>query len=816
MSYWSFVKAAAVTNLDTNPSFESATTGWTAGTGALAQSATYQAMGVYSLRYTPGAGVSDGCYRSYTLSTSTQYTWSISFYGVNAVTYQIRIRNETAGADVTTLAITGTGAWKRHTLTFTSTGSGTSYRFFVEKVGSASTGAYYIDAVQLEQSAYATTYCDGDQEGCVWNGVAHASTSTRSAQSAAGGRVVDFTDSTLAGFTVQQHTGVGMPPVEIIDTLPALGDGADYQRTLYRPREFSLAGYIQGQGGVDNTANRVDYHARRLRLEQEFNARRLATEQAVKIRYILDGKSVEIDSFYAGGLEKGELESPVKENATLRFKAENPFWQKVMGTANGDDGGQQGGVVLGVQQSFANVQLIMRRDSTGAWSSLGPPNAAGTYQDIRAIVEDDTYIYIGGNFQNWDNIANADYVARYNKSTGVWSALGGGLSSIVYALALAPGGDLYIGGAFQNAGGIAAADYLTRWDGSNFNAVGTPLTGAAVITNVQALAFNNSGNLFIGGDFTNWANIAAADNIVMWNGSSYSALSSGCDAAVLALVLMKNGNIAIGGYFTSPGNSVVQWNGSAFVTMGSGISGGAGTVEDLAILSDNRLVIAGSFTSPYKNICIWNGSQYSSLSSTAPNNVVSCVSVGLGDVIYAGGIFTSIGDLTLVDRLAIYSNGVWYPIAIDAPGTPVVYALLANKNDDSLIIGYSAVSGTVIVDTQTTVTNSGSTDAYPIFTLTGPGLLYQLVNETTGKRIYFNNFTLLADEVVTLTISPQGATFESSFRGNVADAILEGSDETEFVLKPGSNTLSLFISDATAAAKALWDINHLSFDGVAA
>jgi hypothetical protein len=39
---------------------------------------------------------------------------------------------------------------------------------------------YYVDALQVEEKGYATTYCDGSLGvGYSWSGTAHASTSTR-------------------------------------------------------------------------------------------------------------------------------------------------------------------------------------------------------------------------------------------------------------------------------------------------------------------------------------------------------------------------------------------------------------------------------------------------------------------------------------------------------------------------------------------------------------------------------------------------------------------------------------------------------------
>lgn len=110
-------------------------------------------------------------------------------------------------------------------------------------------------------------------------------------------------------------------------------------------------------------------------------------------------------------------------------------------------------------------------------------------------------------------------------------------------------------------------------------------------------------------------------------------------------------------------------------------------------------------------------------------------------------------------------------------------------------------------------TNSGTAKTYPIFKATGPGRIYALENFTTGEAIYFD-LELESGETVTLDLRPGKKTFTSTFRGNVIDKILEGSDTETFHLVPGENDISILIDDATATASMVWDERHWSFDGV--
>ncbi len=112
-------------------------------------------------------------------------------------------------------------------------------------------------------------------------------------------------------------------------------------------------------------------------------------------------------------------------------------------------------------------------------------------------------------------------------------------------------------------------------------------------------------------------------------------------------------------------------------------------------------------------------------------------------------------------------------------------------------------------------TNSGTADTYPVLTVDGPGRVYHLKNITLGLNIFFN-LELQDGERVVLDLRPGVKTFWSTFRGNVINKILAGSDVEEFRLKPGENDISIFIDDATAVASLTWGERHWSFDGVVA
>ncbi len=191
---------------------------------------------------------------------------------------------------------------------------------------------------------------------------------------------------------------------------------------------------------------------------------------------------------------------------------------------------------------------IARWDGS-SWTALG----LGMNSNVYALAVSGSEVYAGGTFTTAGGSA-ANYIAKWNGNS--WSALGSGMNGQVRALAVS-GGDLYAGGYFRAAGGIAAY-YIAKWDGSSWSALGSGMG-----YDVLALAVSGS-DLYAGGEFST-AGGSTAYNIAKWNGSSWSALGSGLDSSVDALVV-SGSDVYAGGYFTAAGasaaNYIAKWNGS--------------------------------------------------------------------------------------------------------------------------------------------------------------------------------------------------------------------------------------------------------------
>jgi len=175
------------TNYVSNPSFESATTGWsTLNSATLARSDDEARFGDYSGKVvTNGAGNYEGIqYQSIAVTASQTHIMSLWLKGPVGETVQLALRGYTAGdvhVSSSYSAKTMTGQWEHYSLSHDFGATEVKARIVTWSGAQTIAYTFYVDGVMLEKNqACATSYVDGDQgEGYSWSGTAHASTSSR-------------------------------------------------------------------------------------------------------------------------------------------------------------------------------------------------------------------------------------------------------------------------------------------------------------------------------------------------------------------------------------------------------------------------------------------------------------------------------------------------------------------------------------------------------------------------------------------------------------------------------------------------------------
>jgi len=679
---------------------------------------------------------------------------------------------------------------------------------------------FYVDGLQAEQKAYATDYCDGDQDGCQWQAGAHQSRATRLKYFPAAGRAVNLQDY---GFFIDAAEGMGLPAIQITTIQAAQGDGSVVKTTRLTDRTLVLQGqYLAGQ----NETVTEREHARRTlhQIRSNFlglmSPGRYPSRQPIYMRYTGSGKTLQ-GGFYANPSDQTGRNTPVSSPNGLRLYAADPYVEQVsriftsdeigagVGTgasgssgaagANGGGGGENA-AELSPQESVADVNRIIQRLGSGEWDNMAD-GLNGTV--ICSVTGPDGAVYVGGVFTTAGG-SPANYIAKWDGSA--WSALGSGMNDIVWALAIGPDGALYATGEFTSAGGVGAG-FIAKWDGISWSALGSGLGRSG-----YALAVAPDGTIYAGGTF--FPPLGSYYHIAKWDGSAWSALGSGMSNYVTSLAVAPDGTLYAGGWFTTAGGSsanyIAKWDGSAWSALGSGMNY---HVLALAIGPDGALYAGGRFTtaggSPANYIAKWNGSAWSALGS-GMNDEVWALAVAPDGTLYGGGKFTSAGGISFADRGAKWNGSSWLALPINLPGTSTVRTFIFG---DTMIIGFDT-SGTAVASQISAIENLGNAEAYPIIRYSGAGRLYELSNEDIGEIIYFD-YTLLDGEEVVVDLRPGLKTVISSFNGNllIRGAVLPGSDLATLRLLPGENNISNLIDDAGAIGTIEWKNLFVSFDG---
>lgn len=355
-----------------------------------------------------------------------------------------------------------------------------------------------------------------------------------------------------------------------------------------------------------------------------------------------------------------------------------------------------------------SVPPVAAATLSGSWSALGSGAPGGDL--LNASVNDfamfQSDLYVAGAFEALGGDPNGNHIARWNGTS--WSTVGtsndGGsvFEAPLTALAVM-GGYLYAAGSFKDAAGIPEADYLAKWDGSSWSAVGSNPSGddgaipTTVWNQVQTLEVDGT-DLYVGGGFDNVYGLAAADNIVRWDGSEWSAIGSddsgdgAISNGVNAIVVTPDGIFAAGAFRDANDNPladhVVFWNGSDWLALGSNGQGG-GALSDTAnalVMIGSDLYAGGNFLNIYGSsdftnyISRWDGTSWHGVGAVGSeeedfNGPVFDLAA-LNGTLIAGGNFNA-----RADYIAQLEGSTWSTLGPDGAMDYPVFALFVSGGD---------------------------------------------------------------------------------------------------------------------------------------
>jgi hypothetical protein len=288
-----------------------------------------------------------------------------------------------------------------------------------------------------------------------------------------------------------------------------------------------------------------------------------------------------------------------------------------------------------------------------SWKSI-PGTFSGGICVVYAVAKLGSDIYVGGIFSRINGVAIRN-LARWNGTS--WSEVGGGVIGGVFSLAV-NGTDLYVGGTFTNVGGVTVTN-IARWDGGNWHplAEGISPYSNSGSTGVRRLAFRD-GLLYVAGAFSSAGNVPA-QNVAVWNGSTWSALGAGVNGIVYGMALTPS-DLYLGGDFMMAGTTnatrVARWDGTVWSALGTGLNN---SVNAIGVLS-NRVYVGGSFTNAggiyAPSLACWDGNSWSAVGRGANDAVFEIIPQG--STLLFGGLFNQVDTLP-ANHVARFDGNNW-------------------------------------------------------------------------------------------------------------------------------------------------------------
>ena len=780
---WDILLPKLATNYLKNPSFEASTLiSWTdAGSGAgsytLSFSNEYAAFGVTSLGVSCLGAITVTVYQDVSdLTMNEGYVGSVY---VLCGTASVTLTLSEGGGSTNPVSVTNTGsaAWERITVTKSAPASG-SIRVTLTVVSTTSNQVYF-DGAQLENSAVGqiaygiSTYLDGDQPGCVWNGTRYASTSTRSATERSGGSWIDLQ---TYGAYVTAVSGLGIGDNELSLSPFALRDGGEIRQVRIPSRNWMLGFTIKG-------SSQSNLHTLRQTLTNLFYSARWGSFAPCYFRYRGGAVNMIIPAFYEGGMSYSQVgQDGFAENVGARFVLEDAVIYRE----------NQSIYQLDFSNSIFASAYNIARLSDGQWVTPG----SGFNGVVTVIAEKyDGTIIAGGAFTDTGGGEAFNRIASFDGDT--WTTLLG-TDGQVSDIALTPDGNMYVGGVFTTAG-AATVNRIAKYDGDTWTALDGGANG-----DVYSVAVADNGNVYIAGDFTTVGSTPiTTSRIAMYNGDTWSAVptsATGADVAISAITFDSAGLLYAGGAFTAISGTaalrVAVYNGTSWSAMGSGFNG---LVRCLLATPDGYLYAGGDFTDTgggeaINSVARWNGSTWEALSTTNLSSVYSLAYQNGTVYIGAAGVVTG--------TPFVEWNGTNFFIStINIPGSSFVNTIVPTSQGNRLWIGGTLSDTTSTQAGTNVVTVNGSGYTQPKLTIIGAGTttVYWLQNLTTGQKITLNMDVLNGERVV---IDFAKSTVTSSNGRNLFGTILSGSDFSTFRLASGANTIIAF-AVSTGAPKLI-------------
>ena len=382
-----------------------------------------------------------------------------------------------------------------------------------------------------------------------------------------------------------------------------------------------------------------------------------------------------------------------------------------------------GKVLVGGAFTTANGvarNYVARFNSNGTLDTTFDPNAN---LNVMAIaVQSNGQIILGGTFTTLkpngaSSTTTRSYIARVNADGTLDSSFDPEANSTVTQALVQSNGQILLAGAFttfqpNGATGSTQCDFFAR-----LNSDGT-LDGSYILNpnnKVTGLALQSDGKLIITGLFTSVYPVNATASVgaayiarINTDGSVDSTFRPNPNFNVSTAAVQSNGQIVIGGYFTSlqPNDAPATTSRNYIARLNTDGSLDAsmapdsiGRIVTSATQSDGKILIGGTFTSiggkTANYIARIDGTTGALDTSFNPNvnSVVSSIAVQSNGQILIGGTFTTVNNTTRNYIARLNADGS-LDTSYDPNASGAVYAIAIQSADGKAVIGGAFTSVT--------------------------------------------------------------------------------------------------------------------------
>ncbi|MDF3029306.1 MAG: hypothetical protein K0S23_3613, partial [Fluviicola sp.] len=308
-----------------------------------------------------------------------------------------------------------------------------------------------------------------------------------------------------------------------------------------------------------------------------------------------------------------------------------------------------------------SVGRIMQLNSDGSFDLTFNPGHGANDAVRCTVLQPDGKIFIGGVFTGYNGNYHT-YFARLLPDGNIDPAFpytNGSPDADVISMKLQPDGKIIIGGGFLNCWTQPRSRIARILSDGTLDLSFNPGTGANNI--VVSTDLQSDGNILIGGFFTTYNGLSSKYLARLTSAGALDAsfnIGTGADNAVYATPIQSDGKIIVCGVFTTfngiPSNRIVRLNanGSIDPTFDIG-TGSSGSIYCAKIQPDGKIIIAGQFSSfngvARKNIARLNSDGSLDLSfdpGTGANNNINTLNLQADGKLIIGGQFSYINGVS--------------------------------------------------------------------------------------------------------------------------------------------------------------------------